>query len=128
VRYLLDTDVVSFVAKRNEPVIAKLLGTSNWVVSSITAYELTKGIEIRGDGAWADGIRQLLEIAEIMPFDERAALAAGRVSAQLRSIGRPSGLADELIAGHAVALGATLVTNNTRHFENVPGLRLESWL
>jgi tRNA(fMet)-specific endonuclease VapC len=128
VRYLLDTDVVSFVAKRNEPVIAKLLGASDWVLSSMTAYELTKGIEIRGAGAWADGIRQLLDIAEIMPFDERAALAAGRVSAELRSIGRPSGLADELIAGHAIALGATLVTNNTKHFEQVTGLRLESWL
>ena len=127
-RYLLDTDVVSFVAKRNEPVIAKLLEASDWVLSSITAYELTKGIEILGNGAWANGIRHLLNIAEIMPFDERAALAAGRVSAQLRSIGTPSGLADELIAGHSIALGATLVTNNTRHFEQVPGLKLESWL
>jgi tRNA(fMet)-specific endonuclease VapC len=38
------------------------------------------------------------------------------------------GVADELLAGQAMALNATLVTNNIKHFEQIPGLRLENWL
>lgn len=67
-------------------------------------------------------------MATIMPFDREAAIEAAKISTYLKSIGRPSGLADELIAGHAVSLGMTLVTNNVKHFEGVPGLKVESWL
>jgi tRNA(fMet)-specific endonuclease VapC len=35
---------------------------------------------------------------------------------------------DEMIAAHALALGATIVTDNTRHFERVDGLVLEKWI
>jgi tRNA(fMet)-specific endonuclease VapC len=47
---------------------------------------------------------------------------------QLKNGGKVSGLVDSLIAAHAVSLGLTLVTNNTKHFEHVPGLKLENWV
>ncbi|EHC95666.1 virulence associated protein C, partial [Salmonella enterica subsp. enterica serovar Urbana str. R8-2977] len=41
---------------------------------------------------------------------------------------QPIGPNDTMIAGHAIAAGAVLVTNNTREFERVPGLVLEDWI
>ncbi|MHC9358681.1 PIN domain-containing protein, partial [Enterobacter ludwigii] len=46
----------------------------------------------------------------------------------LRLAGTPIGPNDTAIAGHAIAAGAILVTNNTREFERVPGLVLEDWV
>jgi len=45
-----------------------------------------------------------------------------------KQLGRPICLADEMIAGHAVSMRATLVTNNLKHFDRVPGLMTEGWL
>jgi predicted nucleic acid-binding protein len=46
---------------------------------------------------------------------------------ELEEQGRPSGAVDQMIAGHARRLRATLVTGNTAHFRNVQGLALENW-
>ncbi|EKT0390563.1 VapC toxin family PIN domain ribonuclease, partial [Klebsiella pneumoniae] len=46
----------------------------------------------------------------------------------LRFAGTPIGPNDTAIAGHAIAAGAVLVTNNVREFERVPGLVLEDWV
>ena len=60
-----------------------------------------------------------------------AALAAaqryGELRAHLERQGTPIGPLDQQIAAHALALGITLVTNNLREFDRVPGLRLENW-
>jgi len=68
--------------------------------------------------AWAPGI----------DFDIAAARIAGDVRAQLRAMGKPTGMFDLLIAATALRHDATLVTNNTRHFENIPNLKLDNWL
>lgn len=59
--------------------------------------------------------------------DERAAYHYGNIRAALEAIGRPIGVNDLHIAAHARSLGLTLVTNNMREFERVPGLLLENW-
>jgi tRNA(fMet)-specific endonuclease VapC len=46
----------------------------------------------------------------------------------LERIGKAAGAVDQLIAGHAISLGLVLVTDNLKHFKNVPGLKLENWL
>ena len=51
-----------------------------------------------------------------------------RVRTSLEASGLPIGAMDTLIAAHALALGATLVTNNSRHFRRVPDLAVENWL
>ena len=50
------------------------------------------------------------------------------IKAALRLAGTPIGPNDTAIAGHAIAAGAILVTNNVRAFERVPGLVLEDWV
>jgi tRNA(fMet)-specific endonuclease VapC len=69
-----------------------------------------------------------LQATTTMPWDEAAADAHGRLRAKLRRAGTPIGDFDEMIAGHALALGAVLVTDNTRHFRLVDGLALENWI
>ena len=126
--YLIDTDISSYVTRKNLKVSARLKKTPQWAISVVTKYELLKGVLYRGEGTWSQATREFMDLAIILPFDRDAAIAAAKVSTYFKSIGRPSGQADELIAGHAIALGFTLVTNNLKHFDGVPGLKVESWL
>lgn len=71
-------------------------------------------------------LRFLLQF-HVAPFDESAALSYGRLRHQLERRGSPIGPLDTLIAAHALSLKATVVTNNIRHFTQVPGLAVESW-
>lgn len=64
---------------------------------------------------------------EIIPFDEQAARPYGEIRAALEKAGTPIGSMDMLIAAHAVSLGVTLATNNTREFSRVPGLTVVDW-
>ena len=64
---------------------------------------------------------------EVAEFDASAAEVAGQLRSWLAGLGTPIGPYDSLIAAHAQALGVTLVTNNTREFARVPGLRLANW-
>ena len=65
---------------------------------------------------------------EIMNFDSLAAESYGKVRADdLEKKGTPIGPLDMMIAGHAKSLGYTVVTNNTKEFERVKGLKLENW-
>ena len=65
---------------------------------------------------------------EIAPFDDATAAAYGNVRAALEKKGKSIGPLDTLIAAHALALGAVLVTHNTREFARVPGLSVEDWV
>jgi tRNA(fMet)-specific endonuclease VapC len=64
----------------------------------------------------------------VAPFDDAAAFEFGRIGNLLAARGTPIGEMDALIAGHAVALKVSLVTNNVRHFTKVPGLAAENWI
>ena len=64
---------------------------------------------------------------EIMNFDSLAAECYGKIRADLEKAGKPIGPLDMMIAGHAKALGYVVVTNNTKEFERVEGLKLENW-
>ena len=70
----------------------------------------------------------LLKQVEFEPVTGEAAIVAARVHQRLKEKGMTIGVADELLAGQAMALNATLVTNNMKHFEQIPGLKLENWL
>ena len=64
----------------------------------------------------------------ILPWDRAAVDATTGIKVELRLAGTPIGPNDTAIAGHAIAAGAVLVTNNTREFKRVPGLMLEDWI
>ena len=65
---------------------------------------------------------------EVVPLDEPVAKRYGDVRAFLERRGKQIGPLDTLIAAHALGLGAVLVSNNTKEFSRVPGLKLQNWV
>ena len=65
---------------------------------------------------------------EVLPYGAKAAQHYGSIRSALEKQGRPIGVNDLHIAAQARAQGLTLVTNNLREFERVPGLMLENWV
>ncbi len=63
----------------------------------------------------------------VLAWDRAAVDATTEIKVALAAAGTPIGPNDTAIAGHAIAAGAILVTNNTREFARVPGLELEDW-
>jgi tRNA(fMet)-specific endonuclease VapC len=128
---MLDTNIVSVALRGHAEVDARLaqLASERWCISAITRAELRFGVAMKpGATTLARLVDAFLQAARTLPWDEAAADAHGRVRASLRSAGSPIGDFDEMIAAHALAAGAVLVTDNLRHFERVPGLALENWI
>lgn len=98
-------------------------------LSAITVAELEFGARHSGNyEREMAAVRKVLAPFVAHDFDAtRAAEHYGEVRQSLEAAGAPIGAMDLLIAGHAKALGAALVTNNTAHFSRVPGLVCENW-
>jgi tRNA(fMet)-specific endonuclease VapC len=131
VRYLLDTNIVS--AMMRDPsgrILGRIaeVGESAVFTSVIVLAELRFGVEKSGSQRLATRLALVLSELPIEPLtppaDER--YAALRVA--LERAGTPIGQNDMLIAAHALALSATVVTDNDREFARVPGLNVENWL
>ena len=73
-------------------------------------------------------VRSFSELLTVEVFDRAAAEEFGKIQAELKQLARPTGAMDSLIAAVARSRGSTVVTNNIRDFENIPGLRLEDWI
>lgn len=129
-RYMLDTDICIYAINERPPEVLRALRehhAEGLGVSAITASELHFGVARTGSARNAQALRRFLSSLEVADFDAAAGEVAGQVRAWLASQGTPIGPYDSLIAAHAQALGVTLVTNNTREFERVPGLKLANW-
>jgi predicted nucleic acid-binding protein len=102
---------------------------------SVVSYRMVRTpIRSCAKPASEQGVPRLILLRNVLPevvsFDEQAARRAGEVRLFLESMrpnAQPIGQYDVLLAGHAIALGATLVTHNTREFTRVPGLAIEDW-
>ncbi|NUM52794.1 MAG: PIN domain-containing protein [Candidatus Hydrogenedentes bacterium] len=127
--YLLDTDTVSFALRIRGLITDRLvrLSPSQIHLSSLTLAELRYGAEKKGSKKLDGIIDSFIKTVTVLPFDASAATRYGVIAAILAKRGEPIGVIDTLIAAHAIATGLTLVTNNTKHFARVPGLRLENW-
>lgn len=127
---MLDSDTCSYALKGRHDIDQRLLALdpADVCISSVTRGEIRFGVA-KNPAATSLAERAAAFLAHVRaePWDERAADRYGEVRAHLLQHGRPIGPLDELIAAHALALDAVLVTNNERHFREVPGLRLENW-
>lgn len=129
--YMLDTNVASAALRGHAAVDARLsqLESSQWCISTVTRSEMRYGVALKpGAVQLAQRVDAFLEAANAVAWDEAAADWHGRLRAQLRSQGTPIEGFDEMIAAHALSLGAVLVTDNTQHFTRVAGLALENWI
>jgi len=130
-RYMLDTNICIYVI-RNRP--ARLRDHFNRAadelcISVITLAELIYGAEksTRPRENMAV-VEQFCARLEVLPFADRAAAHYGQLWAELEQAGKVIGLHDMMIGGHARSEGLTVVTNNVREFQRVPGLRIENWI
>ncbi len=74
-------------------------------------------------------VRQFLKIVRVLAWDAEAADVYADIRHRLVSTGQPIGELDMLIAAHAVAIGAVLVTNNVKHFQRIEApLTLVNWI
>ena len=131
-RYLLDTNICIYVAKRKPAAVLSRLGRlrpGDVGMSVVTYLELAYGAwKSRAVEANLATIEQLRSLVPVEPLGANAAVRYGRLRAALEKRGAPIGAYDLLIAAHALSLGLTLVTNNVREFSRVEGLRLENWV
>jgi toxin FitB len=135
---ILDTNVVSELMRDvpNPAVIAWLdrqVRQSVWV-TSITVMELHHGIHALTQGRrrteLLEGLQRLTaeKVADrVANFDDAAAKITAIVAAERRRIGRPGELRDTMIAGIALATGASLATRNTRHFDDLSIALIDPW-
>lgn len=127
---MLDTDTVSFILRGQGAAGANLTAhlPSAVCLSAISLSELRFGAEKRNSKRLHRLIDTFVTTVDVVPFDARAAALFGRVCAGLEVTGTPIGVLDTLIAAHALSLRLTLVSNNTKHFTRVKGLKTVNWL
>jgi len=132
VRYLLDTNICIYIAKRHPPEVLQHfehLQTGDVAMSLITYGELQFGAEkSRMAEQVYKKLERLAELVPVLPLTEKVSNHYGRIRAKLEQAGTPIGANDLWIAAHARAEGLILVSNNIREFKRVPGLKLENWV
>ena len=101
---------------------------SELCVSAITVTELRYGAERRGSRKLHKLIDKFIADVAPQPIGQEEALQYGRLVAELETRGMPIAQLDTMIAAHALTLKLVLVTNNTKHFDRVLGLRCENWV
>ena len=129
--YMLDTDTVSHLVRGRNPTLDSRVATvapKHLCISAVTRGELLYGLRLK-DGAprLPQLIDQFLLRLQCLPWDEAAATHFASIAADLHKAGTPIGSMDAMIAGHAMAARAVLVTHNGRHFSRVVGLTVEDW-
>lgn len=130
---LLDTNIcVYLIRRRPDAVLDRLSEASSReeavAVSVITAFELEVGA-LRAQGRrYSEAVRGFLAELDVLPLEDTARIAYGRLRTALERRGERIGAYDMLIAAQAISLGATLVTNNEREFRRISGLKVQNWV
>jgi tRNA(fMet)-specific endonuclease VapC len=126
---LLDTNVVIAFLNGNKSIAGRISDNIEKIaLSALVVAELNYGAKASQNAARnLDKLTRLLDVVRTVPFDLECAETFGSIKSRLRSIGKPTGEVDALIAATAIAHKAVLVTGNKRHFEHIEGLRIETW-
>jgi tRNA(fMet)-specific endonuclease VapC len=132
---MLDTCICSFIMREHPVEVLKRLqalveSQHRIVISAITYAEMKYGSV--GKKALPKHALLVTEFVNridgILAWDREAVDASSEIKRQLADEGTPIGANDTAIAGHAIASGCILVTNNVREFSRVPDLNFEDWV
>lgn len=135
---LLDTNILSALIQREpDPAVIDWLdrqaADSIWI-SSITLFEAQYGFEIMADGARKRRLQLQFDALvrddlgnRVLGFDRQAATQAASIAAKRKALGKPVDMRDTFIGGIAMARSATLVTGNSRHFDDLPVPVFNPW-
>ncbi|MGO8737718.1 type II toxin-antitoxin system VapC family toxin [Rhodoblastus sp.] len=132
--YMLDTNICSFIMRERPRAALDRLQAAvergdEIVISVVTYYEMLLGtIGRNASPRHATLVESFVaRLSDVLPWDRAAAEEATRLRKELAARGTPIGANDTMIAGHALAAGCVLVTNNMREFSRVGGLKLDDW-
>ena len=133
--YMLDTNMCSFLIRKKPGYLLDTLQQAvqsghQVVISAITYAELTFGAASKKASPKMSGI--VAEFVErldaVLAWDKKAVECSTSVKTELESRGTPISHNDTLVAGHAIAEGSILVTENIREFARVNSLLYENWV
>ena len=129
--YLLDTNICIYIINEQPAQVLQRLiraGRESLVISTITVAELAFGVanSTRADSRLK--LENFLSKFPLLDWDQSAAWVYGNVRKTLEAKGQRIGERDLLLACQALSLDITMVTNNTREFERIEGLKLENWV
>ena len=128
-RYLLDTNIASYIIKGNPVVRQRLVAIPihEVAISAVTEGELRYGVARLPAGTRLNTIVEEFVIrVAVHPWDSAAAQEYGQLRAALERAGNTLGNLDTMIAAHALARGSVLVTHD-KAFARVKGLKIEDW-
>lgn len=128
---MLDTNVVSDLLRNPRGKAARQLGRIGEkavCTSIIVAAELRYGCARNGSRRLLEAVEDLLGEIDVLAFESPADITYGEIRSQLEAAGKPIGSNDLLIAAHALAVDAIVVTGNADEFRRVRGLKVQNWL
>jgi tRNA(fMet)-specific endonuclease VapC len=129
--YLLDTNICIYIINEQPAqVLHRLIqaGRDSLAISTVTVAELAFGVAKSTCAESQQKLKNFLSKFPIFGWDEAAAWRYGVVRKELEAKGQRIGERDLLLACQALAMDATMVTNNAREFELIEGLKLENWV
>lgn len=128
---MIDTNIcVYLITGRHREVVTQFM--AHWeeaCISSITLAELEFGVaKSSRPQANRESLKRFVANMPVMAFGAEQTRAYGKIKAALSRAGTMIGPLDTLIAAHALSLDHTLVTNNRRELDRVPGLKVDNWV
>jgi tRNA(fMet)-specific endonuclease VapC len=130
-KYLLDTNIVIYVIKRRPIEVMETFNqhAERMAISAVTLSELYHGAEKSASVTKNLAVvEEFASLLEVLPYTAKAAQHYGGIRSALEKAGQSIGINDLHIAAHARSEGLTLVSNNLREFNRVPGLLTENWV
>jgi predicted nucleic acid-binding protein len=129
--YALDTNTISYWLQKNERIaeqISRALRQGRIIaIPPTTYYEIRRGFKHKAAPGKEFAFSLICKSYEVGEMNLAAWETAADIYANTRKAGKPIEDTDILIAAFCIVNGYTLVTNNTKHFEDIEGLRLEDW-
>lgn len=130
--FLLDTDMASYILTGRSPAArAKMREVQSYAavgVSAITHGEILFGLAKKPEALrLRAAVETFLGAVQILPWDATVAPGYGKLRAGLEGIGKPLSALDMLIAGHAFAIGATLVSHDGAFLQSTSLLQVVNW-
>ena len=129
-RYMLDTDISSYLIRGDHPEVTDAFVTSfpNVCISAITVAELQYGAMKRNNLLLIGKVQVFCKSVQCIGWNAEAAIVYAQLRNALEMQGNLIGSMDMMIAASAIAENDILVTNNIAHFSRIHNLKLANWV
>jgi len=124
---IIDTTFIIDFLRGEKEAIAKISELKNEPIktTSVSVFEVWQGIHDIRDKSRRERIENFLSSIGLLAFDVKSAKTAGTIYAELKTKGKSIDAADCMIGGIALNQNEVLLTRNKKHFENIPGLKID---